>query len=373
MSKGHSTILPFFFVVVITGIFFVCGRSTGENKENQSGNQMPPIVRVLPASKAAISRNLDLTGSVEPYCVARLASPAEGPVVDVRVREGDRVKAGHVLISIGRKQGIDALIASLREELKKEQDNLQRTRQLVESGALPHERLDQADAAYEKVNAQFIKSEETARDYCLRAPWTGVISHVIVREGEFVAPRTPLLEMYDPSSLVIRTAVSEQYAVEVTAGMAVNVELDAYPNATLEGRIERVYPYLDPRLRTRTMEIALDSAIYMLPGMFARLKVLLKSEHEAIVVPVEAVVMRPKGAMVFIMDGGKAVGKPVKTGIEKGARIQITSGISAGDKVIVAGNEKLKDGVAVRLAGGSGKKSSEQTAAGHRKAESREQ
>jgi membrane fusion protein (multidrug efflux system) len=100
--------------------------------------------------------------------------------------------------------------------------------------------------------------------------------------------------------------------------------------------------------------------------MFARLKILLQSEHDAVVVPVEAVVMRPKGAMVFILDGGKAIGKQVKTGIEEGTRIQITSGIKAGDKVIVAGNEKLRDGVAVRLAGGPGKKKSGQTAAVHR-------
>jgi RND family efflux transporter MFP subunit len=176
--------------------------------------------------------------------------------------------------------------------------------------------------------------------------------------------------MYDPSSLVIRAAVSEKYAAEVAVDMVVYVELDAYPHDTVTGKIERVYPYLDSRLRTRTIEIVLDSAIYLLPGMFSRLKVVLESEHDAVVVPVEAVVMRPEGAMVFVMDGGKAVGKSVTIGIEDGDGIQITSGIKAGDKVIFAGNEKLKDGVVVRLAGKPGKKKSAKIAADHREEKS---
>ena len=150
MSKRPPAILPVISVIIISVIFSTCGRFAGDSKENQAGKRMPAMVRIAPASKTTISRKLDLTGSVEPYRVARLASPAEGPVVNVRVREGDGVKAGHPLISIGRKQGIDALTASLREEVKKERDNLQGTRQLVESGALPHEQLDLAVAAYEK-------------------------------------------------------------------------------------------------------------------------------------------------------------------------------------------------------------------------------
>lgn len=346
------------FIVSIIGLIFIIGLlvgcgSTPENKPDaQPGKQMMPVVQVASVSKTTILRKLDLTGSVEPYRIARLASPAEGPVANVLVREGDLVKVNQSLLSIGRKRGIDALTASLKEELKKEADNLERTRQLVEMQALPQEQLDHARATYEKVNAQLIKSEETARDYHVTAPWSGIVSKVIVKEGEFVAPRASLMEIYDPSSLVIRTAIPEKHAAEVAVGMFVNVDLDAYPNDSLTGKVVRVYPYLDSRLRTRTIEIALTKSIPLLPGMFARLKVLLKSEDEALVVPLEAVVMRPKGRMVFVVDSGKAIGKVVQTGIEEGRSIQIVSGINPEDKVIVAGNEKLKNGVAVRIAGG---------------------
>lgn len=334
------------------GIVFFHGVPSGNTETEQPGKQkQPPQVRVIPATKSSISKTLELTGSVEPYRVALLASPAEGPVVDVRVREADRVTTGESLLSIGRKKAIDALIVSLREEQKKEEDNLSRTRQLVESQALPGEQLDQARAAYEKVRALLIKAEETALDYIIKAPWAGVVSQVKVKEGEFVAPRAVLLEMYDPASLVIRASIPERHAAEIPAGMRVDVRLDAYPDKVIPGRIERVYPYLDSRLRTRTVEIALDKSVNLLPGMFARLTLSLERAEDVVVVPLEALVSTPKGQVVFVFEEGKATARTVKTGIEADNRIEIISGIQSGDKVIVAGNEKLKNGAEVRLAG----------------------
>jgi len=338
--------------LAVAGIVFFHGVPSEKSETEQPGKQkQPPQVRVIPATKSSISKTLELTGSVEPYRVALLASPAEGPVVDVRVREADRVTTGESLLSIGRKKAIDALIVSLREELKKEEDNLSRTRQLVESQALPGEQLDQARAAYEKVRALLIKAEETALDYIIKAPWAGVVSHVKVKEGEFVAPRAVLLEMYDPASLVIRASIPEKHAAEVVAGMRVDVGLDAYPDKVIPGRIERVYPYLDSRLRTRTVEIALDKSVNLLPGMFARLTLSLVSAEEVVIVPLEALVSTPKGQVVFVFEEGKATARMVKTGIEADNRIEIISGIQSGDKVILAGNEKLKNGAEVRLAG----------------------
>ncbi len=335
------------------GIVYLYGLLPEKAETAQPARQKEaPLVGIITVAPARISEAVELTGSVEPYRVARLASPAEGPVAQIRVREADRVEKGETLASIGRTKGIDASIASLEEELKKEEDNLGRIRQLVEIDALPGEQLDQASAAYEKVRALLVNAEERALDYVITAPWAGVISSVNVTEGEFVAPRVVLLEMYDPATLVIRASVPETHAADVRAGMPVEVRLDAYPDARVQGRIQRIYPYLDPRLRTRTMEIVLDEPVRILPGMFARLEVLFKSEDNAVAVPLEALVDTPEGRAVFLFEDGKAVTRAVETGMEKGNRVQIVAGIRPGDRVIVSGNEKLKNGAEVRIAGG---------------------
>lgn len=345
MKKRNVWIILIISVFAVAGIIFVHRGLSGKAETGQPKNKNTlPVVRVISASKTTISSKLDLTGSVEHYRVAHLASPAEGPVMDIHVREGDTVKAGDTMLSIGRKKGIDALITSLQEELKKEADNLQKIRHLVEIDALPGEQLDQARTAYEKVRAQLVNAEETAGDYSITAPWSGVVSRVIVKEGEFIAPRAILLEMYDPASLIILSAVPEKYAFEVKAGKSVDIRLDAYPDRLLEGRIERVYPYLDAILRTRTVEILPKEQIDLLPGMFARLQVLLSIDKDAVVVPRQAVFSEQEQEFVFVEENGKAKRRPVKTGIEMGRRVQIETGVLPGEKVIVEGWERLRDG-----------------------------
>jgi len=325
-----------------------CGSDKGGSGQAQ---KKVPEVRVSAAKKAAISRTLELTGSVEPFRVAMPASPAEGPVASMRVREGDRVKAGDTLLTIGRKTGIDALVVSMREELRKEEENLRSTERLVENKALPGEHLDAARASYEQAKAQSAKAEESAQDYVITAPWTGVVSRLKVKDGDFVAPRAPLLELYDPASLVIRAAVPEINAAEIHTGMKVAVLLDAHPGAAVASRVARVYPYLDDRMRTRTIEVEAPRSVRLLPGMFARLTLKLETIQDAIVVPIDAIVAAPVGAVVFVVDSSLAVRRPVKTGIEEAGNIQIVSGLKAGEQVVTVGNEKLKDGTSVRIAG----------------------
>jgi len=325
-------------------------------KDKESSREIKPqkarVVEVAAAEQSTVSRRLELSGTVEAYRVARLASPAEGPVENISVREGDRVKAGEKLVLIGRKQGAKALIASLREELKKEKNELRRIRELVASQALAEEELDHAKATYENIKAQLIQARESAGDYTITAPWHGVVSRLEVKEGEFVAPRAVLMEMYDPDSLVIRAAVPERYAVAISPDMRVDIRLDAYPQKSVHGRITRIYPYLDDRMRTRTMEIVPDKPLDLLPGMFARLQMVLEEHDDAIMVPREAIVSTPQGESVFVVREGKAEQRGVETGIEEEKQIQILSGVGAGDKVVVAGNQKLKPGTVVRLAKG---------------------
>ena len=350
MKKRILLILTAAGALIALGIFiFRSDDSSGKSGTGPSPRRRTPAVRTVTVSEEVIAERLELTGSVEAYRMARLASPAEGPVVEVRVREGDRVRAGDPLLSIGRKAGVAALIESLREDLRKEEDNLRRTRRLVESEALPGEELDQARAAWEKVRALLIKAEESARDHTIKAPWDGVVFRVPVREGEYVEPRAGLLEIYDPESLVIMAAVPERHAAEITGGIAVDLRLDAYPGDVFTGRVRRVYPYLDRDSRTRTVEIVPDGDVSLLPGMFARLKIVLREIDDAVAVPPEALVPTPEGPVVFAVEGGQAVARPVKTGIEAENRIQIISGLRSGDRVIVAGNEKLRSGMPVRL------------------------
>lgn len=187
----------------------------------------------------------------------------------------------------------------------------------------------------------------------MRAPWDGVVSKVHVTEGDYVAPRAVLIEIFDPVSLVVQFAVPEVRSPEVRNGIPVRVQLDAHPGSTVKGKISRVYPQLDDRMRTLTVEATLSDPVVLIPGMFARIRVILARIPDAVTVPAESVLVTPRGEkMVFVLQDGKSHGRAVQTGIEEAGRVQILAGVRPGEQVIVAGNESPADGARVRVSGG---------------------
>lgn len=318
-------------------------------KEPQKAKALP-VVMTETVNPAAITKTLDLTGSVAASRVARVASPSEGPVLNCRVREGDRVKRGEKILSIGRNKAAEAQVAAAQASLQEQEQELKRTEHLVRSGAIPGAQLDTVRSRFENAKAQLAKAREGAGDYSVEAPWDGIVSKVMVKDGDYVAPRAALVEMFDPGSLVIRFAVPEAQATDVGENMPVSAQLDAHPGRVFQGKITRVFPELDTRMRARTVEAVLGEPVQLAPGMFARLRILIKNIPDAITVPSEAVVVTPTGdRLTFVIEDGKAFRRKVETSIEEAGRIQIVKGIQAGDQVIVAGNEKLKDGTEIQV------------------------
>lgn len=285
-----------------------------------------------------------------------------------------------------RPEEIDQARQSVREAEQSaefEQSDFDRVGQLVESGALPGEDLEKArvkltaaqaklqaarsqldmlesgftrtaiavqEAAVKEAAAKMELAQARFNECIITAPFSGTITKVFARQGDMAAIKTSLLEMADMSSLVIRCAVPEMNASEVRTGMKAQVHLDALPGKTLLAEIIRAYPELDPQMRTRTIELAIQNPIELVSGMFGRVHLIIESVPDAITVPVQALIVMPTGVQVaFVAVESKAVQRKVQTGIEDGDRIQVLSGLSAGESVIISGQERLKDGAEIRL------------------------
>ncbi len=314
-----------------------------------SASAGPPEVGVVPAKVDSISSTVELAGSVEPVRVARLASPAEGPIEWLSVREGDRVKARQVLARVGRAAGSAARLRSAREELHKAELEMQRIDRLAARGAVAGELLDRARADWERARAVVAAEAEAAGDHVIAAPFGGVISRVLVDEGNFVAPRTLLLEMFDPAQLVVRIAIPESLCAGVVEGSKARLQLDAFPGIERDATVTRLYPELDRKTRTRTAELGLPDTSGVTPGMFARARITLQEAKDSIVLPASAVVAPKDGhKFVFVVEQGQAHERPVETGIESGERVEIRSGVSAGQEVVVSGQAKIKDQAMVK-------------------------
>jgi len=341
----RSALLSLIFCCAAIALIVSC---SGTGSDSAVVAKKPTEVRVLVVTPSAIAKTVELTGSVEPYRKVGLASPAEGPVISLNARQGDPVKVGDKLVEIGRRAGTNALIASLKEQLAKDEESFRRSKELALIEGISTQQLDLARATYESSKAQLVKAQETEGDFSVLAPWNGVVSDLMVEVGDFVSPRAPLLEMYDPASLILRAEIPERYAPNLRKGMNILVTLDAYPDSLFSATIVRVYPYLDERMRTRTVEAAVADPKILLPGMFARLSIKIGAIEKAIVVPNQALTITPEGeSIAFLLINGTAKRQKVKTGIEDAGRIQILEGIQTGDTLITSGIMSLKDGMKV--------------------------
>jgi len=280
-----------------------------------------------------------------------MASPVEGPVIACPVRESDPVRAGQLLVRLGRAKGDDAVAASAKAELEREAIELDRIEKLVETGAIPGEELDEARVKASEAQARHARAMERLGDYRISAPWAGVVSRVHVAVGDFVIPRAPLVELFDPASLVLRSAVPEDSAVRVRCGAPITVTLDAHPGRTFAAKVTRIFPDIDRRTHTRTVEGVIEGDLALAPGMFARLQLILASALSALTVPVESVVRREGHLVIFVItSNGTAEQRTVELGIEDDGRVEILTGVDQGESIAVAGHNRLRDGKKVRVA-----------------------
>lgn len=342
----HNALL-FVTAVLVTVLLSACGGSSPETRKAPL-----PAVSVEVVQPVSFARILRLTGSVEPTRVATLSSPAEGPIMDCEIREGDQVSAGDALLSIGRESSATASLQAAREETERQQREFERVESLVEDKALPAEQLDMAKANLERARATLAAARQVSADYRVLAPWHGVVSRVHVADGKYVGPRAPLVDIFDPESVVLRFRVPEHDALALATGERVTARFDAFPATAFDLEIVRAYPELDRQLRLRTFEasLPLDHGSFY-PGLFARLEIPLESVAAALTVPVDAVLEDSGGQpSVFRVVDGKAVVTSVTLGFEQDGRVWVQDGLEAGSAVVIRGLENLRDGAEVRAA-----------------------
>ncbi len=350
MSQRRSIYVSVFLLA--NAVLPLAGCNGGDTP-SQKRTRPRPMVTIAAATVVPLADRLALTGSVEPTRVARMASPVEGPVIACPVREGDRVCSGQLLARLGRTKGDDATAASARAELEREKRELSRIEKLVKTGALPGEELEKARVTVSEAEAKLARATERLGDYQIVAPYSGIVSRVLVAVGDFVSARATVIELFDPESLVVRFAVPERKAASIRAGAAMRITLDAHPEGAFTGAVTRVYPEIDRRTHTRIVEGDVKGDVVLVPGMFARLEVTLSSVPDAVAIPREAVLHHDNaGSVIFVVkEGGEVERRLVTTGIEDNGMVHVIEGVKPGEQVAVAGHARLRDGMKVRRAG----------------------
>lgn len=311
-------------------------------------------------------------GTVRTRQRAKLSPELGGQVAAIPFREGDRVKAGDVVLRLEDSSQRARRELARRDQAAAEADEeracitsqragreLERSRALAAEELISTDALDgldsakrAADAACAAARAHAARAEAAVRvaqieleKMVLRAPFDGVIAEVSIEVGEWTTPSPPALpvppvvDILDPSSIYVSAPMDEVDSRRVRAGLPVRVTVDSFRDRSFGGRVTRVAPYVvDVQEQNRTVEIEveIDSDEVdgeLLPGTSADVEVILETHQDALRIPTSALM---EGDRVLVVRDGVLVEVEVSTDLENWDFTEITAGLAEGDRIVTS-------------------------------------
>ena len=322
-----------------------CGQNSQKKDGGNAGMQAARVqsVKVQKAEKQEVEQFGSYSSTVQAIAVNNIAPQSAGRIQKINVEIGDMVKAGQVLAEMDRVQ-LDQ--AKLR--LSNAETELARMKQLYEQGGLA-----QSDYEAQELNYKVSKSsyENLLENTILRSPINGVVTARNYDRGDLYSMGQPIFTVQQIVPVKLLVGVSEADYSKVKPGDAVRVTLDAIPDRFYSGRIQRIYPTIDPSTHTFNVEVQVPNIKRELrPGMYAKVNVKF-GNNRRIVVP-DAAVVRLQGSgkrHVFVVEDGVARQKEVELGRHFDSQYEILSGLEEGDMVVVKGGSTLRSEVQVEV------------------------
>jgi membrane fusion protein (multidrug efflux system) len=313
----------------------------------------PPVVEVITVAPETVRDTITLVGQLESENSVELRPEIDGMVESIDFVEGQSVKKGDVLFSL-RDSEQRAHVREAKARAKLAEEVFRRISLLAEKEVSARVEFDKASAELEVARAEAELREVELEKTKVRAPFDGVVGARLVSPGERVRRSAKLVRVDAIDRLQLVFAVPEIGVPFVRKGMPVRVTVKPFPDVHFDGEVFFVSPTLDATTRRLTLKAWVPNPDRKLqPGLFANLEVQLAERENAVVVPDAAILVDQAGSFVWrIGPDGKAARAPVEIGLRKAARVEIASGLAAGDRVVSAGTQKVTEGSPVVVAEG---------------------
>lgn len=388
--------------VLVAGMLAVvdAGCAWGRASSDSQGTPKPIKARVVTVVARRIPRNVESVGSLFPFEEVTVGSEVEGRVEEVYVDVGDRVARSRPLVKVvpvemslaldqerAALQQIEARLAppgggelkDLKDaaEVKKAEadrtdagQKYERAKELFAEGLIARGTFDEAEGRYNAARAAYdmavqnvnnlraqaaqraasmALADKKLRDTVIRAPFAGQVKQRMVSPGQYVKVQTPVMVIVDNDPLRVRLKVPEKMAGWVAEGLAVKVQVEAYPDRAFVGKLSRINPTVDAQTRSFEVEALLDNKDGLLkPGFFARASIASRHVDVALLVPQEALRYLYGVYKVFAVEQTTLRETEVKLGAREGDEVEIVAGIKDGARVAVpVEGQELRDGATV--------------------------
>ena len=358
MRITKNRFMPVIIMIIAVILFFpACAKKEKPQAEKVINVKLGEVV------KKKVKPYIETVGTLKPFDSTLISPEVDGIIKNVYFDEGKFVKKGDLLAEIidtdfkldlqradaGLKQAQASLantkmeyerkMALLKEELvTKQQFDDVSTRLIIAEND-----LDKAKATRELARQRLSKTR-------IKSPMNAAVKEKKVTAGDFARASVPIGTLIIIDPLKLEFSVTEKDVSRIRKGQEVAFTIDAYKDREFEGMVNTIYPGLDDRSRMLTVEALVPNGNSALKsGFFTKVKIYTDQEKEAVLVPTTAIVYDESKSKVFIQEGAVAREKLVKTGDTYGDLIEITEGLSGGEKLIVVGQNNLADGIKVNV------------------------
>ncbi len=317
--------------------------------EGEDDGELPVPVEVAEVATGDISSYITATANLVAEDQVKVLAEAEGRVVRLDVEEGDRVSRGQVLAVLDQDE---AKIAKSKVELKASNAEaaLDRARESYQQGLISSEAFDKLTMDFEVAQQEVAEAEWRLAKTIIRAPFDARVTERFITLGQHLRPGDELFTVADYDPLIARIYLPENDVVEFEVGREVRITPAADTALAFAGRIRQLAPVVDTATGTVKVTVeAVDPPPEVRPGAFVSIGIVRERHEAALLVPRESVIRELREAHVFVAADGAAVKRAVTLGIEEGDRVEVLTGVSAGDAVVTAGQGGLDDGQKIKI------------------------
>ena len=326
--------------IIVLGIaFFGC---SSENKNDKPKPKMP-LVKVEELKPASITKSVKLVGTVEAKVVANVIAPTDGYIEKLNVQENDFVKRDKELAIIATQER-----SSLVSQTKNKVESLELQIKNVSPNSDEHSQLS---LRLEQAKKELEYAEKLFLGVPVISPLSGTVTQKFIETGSAVSAKQNLFTIVDFNSLIIKSSVSEDLFSKIKLGDKLKVKFNAMPEKEFTAKVTLKYQQIDAATRNFPVELKLiNGAKEITPGMMAELELITDKKDKALIVPNDVFIVNQKDEkIVYVVNDTTAHQRVVTTGISNDKFTEVISGLKEGNKIVVMGQELLKDGIKVMV------------------------
>src|SRR5687768_3600397 len=336
--------------MVISSIIISCGEKKKNETTTTATQQQQQAITAdaLIVSTQPLSADIEVPGTILANETTEIHPEISGRVVQLNVREGAFVGKGAMLAKL-YDGDLQAQLRKLDVQLRIAEQTEARQEQLLKIQGISQQEYDLSLLQVNNLRADKDIVREAVRKTEVRAPFGGKLGLRNISQGAYVTPATVITTISQVSQLKIQFNVPEKYGSQLTKGQAINFTIDGSPK-TFTANIIATEVMMDENTRSLAIRaLVKNSDPALIPGVFAKVRILLGRNEEAILIP--TIVVQPQGRkkLVYVYKGGKSIAVDITTGIRDSSHVQVLTGLNVGDTVITTGLLFLRPGADVKL------------------------